>query len=153
MSIQEEIKQTKPFSSLEEEALLNIARTFHTVSLPFSNAIQKYDLTGQQYNVLRIMRGAGAQGLPCGEISNRMITCDSDITRLLDRLDKGEYIKRYRPETDRRVVIAQITEKGKEILVELDEPLKELHRKLLGKMKRENLKTLISLLEEVRSQQ
>jgi len=151
--LQQEIKQTKPFASLEEEVILNLARTAEYVMSRGAAVFRRADLTATQYNALRILRGAGEQGLACGEISERMVTRDSDITRLLDRLERRGLISRERPETNRRVVLTRITEEGLRLLAELDGPVEESNRKLAGHLGRARLKTLNELLEALRNTQ
>lgn len=148
--LQKELKQTRPFTSFEEEVVLNLARTAEHVSSQLAQALKRADLTLTQYNVLRILRGAGKEGLPCGEISERMVTKDSDITRLLDRLGKRELITRERPETNRRVVVTRITNQGLGLLAELDGPVQEANRAAAGHLSKQQLKTLNQLLEELR---
>lgn len=148
--LQRELKQTKPFSSLEEEVLLNVARTAEYVATRAAEVLKSADLTPTQYNALRILRGAGSSGLTCGEISSRMVTRDSDITRLLDRLERRGLIRRERPETSRRIVITRITGEGLRLLAELDVPMQEGARKLLAHMGKQRLKALKQLLEDCR---
>ena len=149
-SLADEIKQTKPFSSLAEEAFLNIQRTAEALVRSSSETLKPYGITGTQYNVLRILRGAGAEGLPCSEIGERMVTRDPDVTRLLDRLEKQNYITRTRSQEDRRVVNTRITKKGLDLLGELDEPMTEIHTRLLGHMSRESLLELIEACQVAR---
>jgi len=148
--LQKELKQTKPFASLEEEVLLNLARTAEHVSTHFAGVLKRADLTPTQYNALRILRGAGEEGLTCGEIGERMVTRESDITRLLDRLGKRGLITRERPETNRRIVVARITDVGLSLLAELDGPVQEANRAAASHLSRARLKTLNELLEELR---
>ncbi|HEX8139798.1 MAG TPA: MarR family transcriptional regulator [Pyrinomonadaceae bacterium] len=148
--LQEELKQTKPFASLEEEVILNLARTAEYVGSRGAEVLKQAELTPTQYNALRILRGAGAEGLTCGEISERMVTKDSDITRLLDRLERRGLISRERPENNRRVVITRITDEGLRILAELDSPMQESHLKLAGHLGEQRLKALNELLEAMR---
>jgi DNA-binding MarR family transcriptional regulator len=148
--LQKELKQTKPFASLEEEVILNLARTAEYVMSRGAAVFRSADLTATQYNALRILRGAGSRGLTCGEISERMVTRDSDITRLLDRLERRGLVSRERPETNRRVVLTRITGEGLRLLAELDDPVEESHRKLAGHLGKQRLKTLNELLEAVR---
>lgn len=148
--LQKELKQTKPFGSLEEEVLLNLARTAEHVSTQLAGVLKRADLTLTQYNVLRILRGAGEEGLTCGEISERMVTRDSDVTRLLDRLGKRGLITRERPETNRRIVVTRITGEGLSLLAELDGPVQEANRTAASHLGRARLKTLTELLEELR---
>jgi DNA-binding MarR family transcriptional regulator len=109
------------------------------------------ELTPTQYNALRILRGAGEDGLSCSEVSERMITRESDITRLLDRLENSGWIMRERPSTNRRLVLARITPAGLNLLSLLDEPLVAGHRRLVGHLGAEKLTQLIELLEEIRT--
>lgn len=148
--LQKELKQTKPFASLEEEVILNLARTAEYAGSRTGEVFKRADLTPTQYNALRILRGAGQEGLTCGEISERMVTKDSDITRLLDRLERRGLITRERPESNRRLVITRITDEGLRLLAELDAPVQENHRRLLGHLGRQRLKALNELLESIR---
>lgn len=148
--LQKELKQTKPFASLEEEVVLNLARTAEYVGARAAEVFKNADLTPTQYNALRILRGAGEEGLTCGEISERMVTKDSDITRLLDRLERRGLISRERPESNRRVVMARITGDGLRLLAELDEPVNESHRRLAGRLGKQRLRSLNELLEALR---
>jgi len=109
------------------------------------------DLSATQYNVLRILRGS-PDGLPCGEIANRMITRDPDITRLLDRLERRGLISRCRETKDRRMVMAGITPDGLKLLARLDEPVGDAHRKQLGHLGRERLRALTELLHAARAE-
>ena len=107
------------------------------------------DLSATQYNVLRILRGA-PDGLACGEIADRMITRDPDITRLLDRLEKRRLISRCRETKDRRMVKVRIVPEGLKLLSRLDEPVQQIHRKQLGHLGRERLRQLADLLQAAR---
>src|SRR5581483_7743845 len=118
-----EIKQTKPFESLETEALLNVARTADFLMRPGAELLKEHDLSPTQYNALRILRGAGKAGLACSEVGERMINKDPDITRLLDRLEERGLVTRARDAHDRRVVTAKITAKALQMLAALDEPV------------------------------
>jgi len=149
--ILKELKQKKPFPSLEAEAIVNIAKTFYVISEPFGELLQAYGLTMQQYNVLRILRGQGRGGLNCGEVGERMIHRDSDITRLMDRLVKSSLIERTRLENDRRVVLTKITENGLKVLAKLDRPVQQCNKEYLGRISKTKLTTLINILEEVRT--
>ncbi|OLB27675.1 MAG: MarR family transcriptional regulator [Acidobacteria bacterium] len=108
------------------------------------------ELTGTQYNVLRILRGAGPEGLACRAIADRMITHDPDITRLLDRLEKQGWITRERQKDDRRVVKARMTARGLELLKPLDQPMRNLHKRQFRHMAGGRLKALYDLLEQIR---
>jgi MarR family transcriptional regulator, organic hydroperoxide resistance regulator len=147
-----DIKQNKPFRYLEEEAFLNLLRTTDALKQGETDFLDRYNLSHAQYNVLRILRGAGADGLPCGEIGARMITRDPDVTRLLDRLEKRGLAQRCRESKDRRVVTARIAPAGLELLASMDGPLVEVLKSLLGHLNRSELKSLIELLEKAREQ-
>ncbi len=127
--LQEEIKQRKPFRNPETEAFLDLVRTAGALVRDLEQMLKPYGLTATQYNVLRILRGAGGAGLTCTEISKRMINADPDVTRLLDRMKKRGLIRRVRGQTDRRVVTATISPEGTRLAQELDHPLDELHQR------------------------
>src|SRR5512135_1869674 len=116
---------------LEEAAFVDLVRTAELLSRPIAQLLKAHDLSPAQYNVLRILRGS-PDGLTCGEIGNRMITRDPDITRLLDRMEKRGLIERWRETKDRRVVQARITPEGLKLLAKLDEPVEQGHREQLG---------------------
>jgi DNA-binding MarR family transcriptional regulator len=149
--LQAEIQQTKGFRSLEEEVMLNLERTVDTLSRSFEALLKPFGLTPTQYNVLRILRGAGKAGLMCSQTAERMITRDPDITRLLDRLEKRGLIRRARDPRDRRVVLTSITPAGLKLLEPLDDAVDHLHRRQLGHLSPVKLRTLRTLLEEARS--
>lgn len=149
--LQAEIRQRKPFGSLEEETYLNLVRTADALSREIELLLQPYGLTGTQYNVLRILRGAGEEGATCSGISERMLAFDPDVTRLLDRLEKLQFVQRIRSTTDRRVVITTITPSGLELLGKLDEPLESLLKQQFKEIGRERMRQLIADLEEIRS--
>ena len=148
--IQAELKQTKPIASLEEEAFLNIQRTANALAQGIGELLKAHDLTATQYNVLRILRGAGSCGLTAGDIGERMITRDPDVTRLLDRLERRGLVERWRCTEDRRVVWTRITEAGLETIAPLDKPVVELHVSQLGHLGHDRLQELIALLEVAR---
>jgi DNA-binding MarR family transcriptional regulator len=135
--------------SPEEAAFLDLLRTTDMLSRGLVHVLRAEDLSSTQYNVLRILRGA-PEGLPCGEIGNRMITRDPDITRLLDRLEKRALISRRRDTQDRRTVLTRITPDGLKTLARLDEPVQSAHRQLLGHLGRARLRALGDLLRLAR---
>jgi DNA-binding MarR family transcriptional regulator len=135
----------------EEVVFLELLRTTDMLSRRLTRVLKTEDLSANQYNVLRILRGA-LDGLPCGEIGNRMVTRDPDITRLLDRLEKRTLISRCRETRDRRMVMARITAEGLELLARLDEPVRETHRRQLSHLGRERLRTLTVLMRDSRVQ-
>ena len=136
--------------TLEEAAFLELLRTTDMLSRGLAHLLKNEDLSANQYNVLRILRGA-PQGLPCGEIANRMITRDPDVTRLLDRLEKRGLVARCRQTKDRRTVMTRITAEGLKLLARLDEPIQSGHRRQLGHLGRERLRALAELLQASRS--
>ncbi len=145
-----EIRQNKPFEMLEEEAVLNIHRTSEVLGQALVEFLKEYQLSHTQYNVLRILRGAGSDGATCSGIAERMITRDPDITRLLDRLEGRGLVARERSREDRRVVVTTITGTGLDLLASLDEPLRNFLRARMGGMERGALTGLIEQLEQVR---
>jgi DNA-binding MarR family transcriptional regulator len=149
--LQAEIKQKAPFTSIEQEVYLNLLKTGDAVSQPVEKLLRASGLSGTQYNVLRILRGAGRQGLTCGETGERMVTHDPDITRLLDRLEKRKLVTRSRNARDRRVVTTRISAEGLKLLGTLDKPVTEMGRGLFKHMAQQDLTKLLSLLEKVRS--
>ena len=134
----------------EEAAFLALLRTAEALSRHVAEPLKAEDLSPAQYNVLRILRGS-SEGLTCGEIGNRMISRDPDITRLLDRMEKRELISRARSVEDRRVVLTRITREGLDLLAKLDHPVRDVHRRLLGHLGPERLRQLMTLLEACQS--
>jgi len=149
--LRDELKQNKPFANLREEAILNVWRTGDFMARHLQQLLKTRGLSQTQYNVLRILRGSGDQGLPSGEIAGRLLTQDPDVTRLMDRLVKQGLAKRTRLRQDRRVVLAKITPAGLAILAELETPVSELIHGLMAHVKDSQLQTLIAVLEEMRS--
>src|SRR5271167_1510348 len=136
--------------SREEAVFLDLLRTCDLLSRRPAQLLKTEDLSGTQYNVLRILRGA-PEGLPCGEIASRMITRDPDVTRLLDRLEKRGLISRCRETKDRRTVMTRIAPAGLKLLTVLDDPIRDAHRKQLGHLGPKRLRTLAELLRMARS--
>ena len=128
---------------------MDMMRTVDRLSRRPAQLLKSEDLTSTQYNVLRILRGA-PEGLSCGEIAERMITRDPDITRLLDRLEKRGLVTRWRDTADRRSVFTRISSDGLALLARLDEPIQQLHREQLGHLGREKLRILAALMNECR---
>src|SRR5208337_2592413 len=143
-------KPRKPSRSLEQEAYLSLQRTADLLARGAEEAIKRWGLSATQYNVLRILRGAGPGGLCCGEVAERMITHDPDITRLLDRLEKRGLIVRARGSKDRRVITARIAREGLRILAQLDGRIEEFHRRQLGHLGKRGLRLLLGLLSAAR---
>jgi DNA-binding MarR family transcriptional regulator len=148
--IQTEIKQSRPFSSVEEEAFLSLQRTADQLQWRAAELFKPFGLSPTQYNALRILRGAGEMGLACSEVAERMINRDPDITRLLDRLEKRGLTKRSRDQKDRRMIVAHITREGLRLLKAMDAPVEDFQKALLGRMGEKKLKTLIRLLGDAR---
>jgi len=133
----------------EEVTYLELCRTADILSRGVSEVLKAEELSPNQYNVLRILRGA-PEGLACTEIGNRMISRDPDITRLLDRLEKRGLVSRCRQRSDRRTVLTRITEAGLKLLSQLDSPVLDTHRLLLGHLGPEKLHGLLQLLSDLR---
>ena len=134
----------------EEAAFLDLARTTEMLSRPVELLLKSSNVSPAQYNVLRILRGSPA-GLTCREIGERLITRDPDITRLVDRLVQRKLVSRDRDEKDRRVVLTRIRPEGLELLASLDEPIRDVHRRLLGHLGPARLFALAQLLEACRN--
>jgi DNA-binding MarR family transcriptional regulator len=149
--IQEELKQTKPFQSVAQEAFLTLQRTADVITRRSTQFLKQWDVSGTQYNVLRILRGAGPGGLRCGEIGERMVTHDPDITRLLDRMEKAGWIERARDTTDRRVVLTRISRKGLDLLKQIDKPLEEEIKLMGSHISEKRFRELINILNELRN--
>src|SRR5215468_8618006 len=141
-------KPGHPPGPLEERVFLALLQAADALGQQAEQLTRTAELTGTQYNVLRILRGAGSEGLACRGIGDRMITHDPDITRLLDRLEKRGLIARERQKDDRRVVKTRITPKGLDILKKLDNPVREFHKKKFAHFSVAKLKQLADLLAE-----
>jgi len=146
-----DLRQTKPFESVEAMVFLNLLRTGEVLLEGETALLRTAELSFAQYNVLRILRGAGTAGLACGEIAERMVNRDPDITRLLDRLERRGLVRRTRGEDDRRVVCTRITKEGLALLKGLDAPVARVHQEQLGHMSRADLQRLSDLLEQART--
>jgi DNA-binding MarR family transcriptional regulator len=149
-SIQAELKQRKPFRTLEEEASVSLARSAALMEYAAAEVLRRYGLTPTQYNVLRILRGAEPDGLGRNEVRERLVFKVSDATRLLDRLEETGLVARTRGGEDRRVVVARITRKGLDLLAPLDGEIEQFHRQKLGHMGERKLRTLLNLLADAR---
>lgn len=137
-------------SKVQADAYLAVVRTAEDMQRGFTELLKASELSFAQYNVLRILRGAGADGLTCGGVSERLVQHDPDVTRLLDRLEKRTLIERHRDQKDRRVVRIAITDAGLALLAQLDEPMDAVHEQQFGHLSDARLKELMALLEEVR---
>jgi DNA-binding MarR family transcriptional regulator len=148
--LQDELKQTRPWESLEEEVILNIARTYAVLEHAIAQVLKPHGVTPTQYNVLRILRGAGDVGLCRNEVGERLIRPVPDVTRLLDRMEEMGLITRRRDGADRRFVTTVITAQGLALLGELDVPILEFHRARLAHLTEAQMRAAIDMLEGVR---
>ena len=153
LNLKEEIKQTKPFTSLEQEAMLSIQRTDALLGYSIIEVLKPYDVTPTQYNVLRILRGAGPLGLCREDIRERLISQVPDVTRLLDRMEEAGLVGRERDPVDRRLVTSRITDAGLALLEKLEAPIARLHERQLGHMTKTELRSLITLLAKARERE
>lgn len=148
--LQRELRQSKPFPSPAQEAVVALLRTADVVRRRVAAIVEREGITLQQYNVLRIMRGAGAAGIPTLSIAERMIEHAPGITRLMDRLEQAGLGCRRRCTEDRRQVFCEITPAGLELLARLDEPIAAAEETLMGGLDGPSLRRLLALLEAVR---
>ena len=148
--IQSELKQRKPFRSVQQEAGLALLRTADVVRKRIAKVIEPHGVTLQQYNVLRIIAGAGEGGIPTLDIAERMIEEAPGVTRLLDRLEAKHMVRRQRCPTDRRQVLCWITEAGSKLLSDLEGPVDQADHLAVGSLSSSDVERLIGLLDEVR---
>jgi DNA-binding MarR family transcriptional regulator len=145
------LKQNRPFVSLEQEVYLSILRTASELSYAVDQFFGQFDITQSQYNVLQILRGAGADGLCRNEISERMVTATPDMTRLLDRMEKAGWVTRKRAEDDRRQVSTHITKSGMELLATLEKPTGDFVTPLFAGTAISDLKTVLKVNDQIRT--
>src|ERR687890_2039595 len=138
-TLQEDLRQTRPFSSLQQEAYLSVVRTTSALTDHVEDLLKPYGISATQYNVLRILRGAGEGGLCRNELRDRMLTRMPDMTRLLDRMEEAGLVTRSREREDRRMVLTRITERGLELLDALDAPIAANHQAQLGHLSYQQL--------------
>jgi DNA-binding MarR family transcriptional regulator len=150
-SIQSEIRQTQPFRSRADEAAIALLRTADVVRRRIGETMAPFGITMQQYNVLRILRGAGSKPLPTLEIAERMIEEAPGITRLLDRIEAKGWVQRTRCKEDRRQVLCSITPQGLDLLASMDEAITRADHDAIGDLEQAELKELIGLLGRVRA--
>ena len=143
--LRDEIRQERPFDSLHQEAYLNLVRTVVVLTDTLEQVLRPLGLSGPQYNVLRILRGAGADGLCRNEIRDRLISRMPDVTRLLDRMEAQGLVRRERSEADRRQVSTYITDAGALLLADADGPVAAEHARQLGHLTPDQLRTLVEL--------
>lgn len=148
--LQRELKQKRPFAAPTQEAAVALMRTADLMRRALAAVVEPLDVTIQQYNVLRILRGAGQRGLPTLEIAERMIEQAPGITRLIDRLEAKQLVARERCDTDRRQVFCQITRDGLALLAQLDQPIEEAEKDALRDLSDPQLARLLSLLDRAR---
>jgi DNA-binding MarR family transcriptional regulator len=144
--LRDDIQQSKPFSSLEQEAFLNLLRTQAELSDSFERMLRPFGISAAQYNVLRILRGSEANAMCRNEIRGRLLTRMPDVTRLLDRMEEAGLVSRSRSAEDRRQVGTQLTERGRALVDQLDAAVADEHRKRLGHLSHSQLRTLVELL-------
>lgn len=149
-SLHQQIKQSRAFDSLEQEAFLNLLRTAGLLGGTIEHLLKRHGLSTSQYNVLRILRGQSGPGLPCNSIGERMVNRVPDVTRLVDKLVRQGLAARRRSSEDRRVVLISITDAGRHLLAELDEPLRNTHLQLLQHMTAREMRELNRLLVKAR---
>lgn len=149
-TLRDEIRQSRPFRSRGQEAMLGVLRTASLLRGKVSEVIEPFGVTIQQYNVLRILRGAGGDSLPTLEIGQRMIEPSPGITRLLDKLVSKGLVTRERCASDRRQVLCRIRPAGLDLLAEMDEPIEAMESSALDRLSASELETLIGLLDRVR---
>ena len=149
--LQRELRQNKPFESSSQEAVLGLVRTTDCLRRLLSSIVEPLDITIQQFNVLRILRGAGDDALPTLAIAERMVEQTPGVTRLLDRLEAKRLIARQRCPEDRRQVLCRITPTGLTLLARLDEPIRAAEREALGVLPEADRRRLIELLDRVRA--
>jgi len=151
-TLRDEIRQNKPFESPAQEAILSLFRTTDMLQRMFSQLVEPHGISLQQYNVLRILRGAGKEGIPTLEIADRMVEKTPGITRLLDKLEAKQFVRRERCPEDRRQVLCWITERGLRLLAELDKPAVSAGSKAMEPLTSATLRSLISNLQKIRAQ-
>ncbi len=149
-TLKEDLRQRKGFRSLQQEAFLNVLRPSSTLTDDLDELLRPYGISATQYNVLRILRGSGPDGLCRNELRDRMLTRMPDMTRLLDRMEEAGWVTRAREREDRRMVLTRISVAGQELLKELDAPVDALHRTQLDRLTDDQLRSLIDLLTLVR---
>ena len=144
-------KSAKPFASVAEEAVIGLMRTAEVVRRRLAGAIEPEGITAQQFNVLRILRGARERGLPTLEIAERMIEHAPGITRMIDRLIAKELVARERCAEDRRIVYCAITNEGRSLLARLDGPVREADCAALKEITERDQRGLIAMLDAIRA--
>lgn len=150
-TLQQDLRQTRPFNSLEQEALLSVVRTSAELMDRFELFLRPFNITATQYNVLRILRGVEPEGLCRNELRDRMLTRMPDVTRLLDRMEEAGLVERARDHDDRRMVTTRITPRALELLATLDPLVAEREKHFFAGITREQTQTLIEVLDAIRN--
>jgi DNA-binding MarR family transcriptional regulator len=148
--LQTELHKQRPFDSPQQEAYLNLVRTHSVLAGAFDRFFKVHGLSQATYNVLRILRGAGDDGRMCHEVAQHLVAQVPDVTRLIDRLEKGGLATRQRSSDDRRVVRVRITRQGLALLAKLDRPLLDLHAQQMAGLSEAELAELSRLLTRAR---
>jgi DNA-binding MarR family transcriptional regulator len=148
--LRHELRQQKPFRTIQQEAQLSVIRTGSLLTDAFERMLKPYGITSAQFNVLRILRGAEPQGLCRNELRERLLTRMPDVTRLLDRMVDAGLVERTREGEDRRRVRTRITPKARRLVDKLDDIVTEEHQRRFGHLGKEKLRDLIETLTEVR---
>ena len=149
--LQDEIRQTIPFQCVREELALNLSRTAAMLSHEMEQGLRGYGLSATQYNVLRILRGAGAAGLCQYEVADRLVAQVPDVPRILNRMEKAGWVQRTRGVLDRRVVTATLTERGQRLVGDLDAPMEQLLQSMFTVMTEAEMTTMNELLVAART--
>ncbi|HEX5580410.1 MAG TPA: MarR family transcriptional regulator [Gemmatimonadaceae bacterium] len=149
--LRDEIRQGRPFRSRQEEAYLSLVRTAAVLTDAFDQMLKPYGISGTQYNVLRILRGAGADGLCRNEVRDRLLTRMPDVTRLLDRMEEAGLVTRERSSEDRRMVTTRLTAEGQRLVDRLDDVVRQEHERLLGHVDEPRLAALVETLAAIRT--
>jgi DNA-binding MarR family transcriptional regulator len=149
-TLKDDLRQGKPFDSLHQEAFLNVARTEAVLHDGIDRVLGPHGLSLTQYNVLRMLRGAGPNGLCRNEIRDRLITRMPDVSRLLDRMEAAGLVHRVRSTADRRLVNTTLTDHGRTLVNRLDAEVAQEHARQLGHLNTAQLRTLIELLSLAR---
>ena len=150
-TLQHEIRQKRAFDHPAAEAYLNLMRTHCVLTAIQASVFKDFGLSAPLYNILRILRGAGKDGIRVQEIGDRMITREPDTTRLVDRLEKAGLAKRERTTEDRRVVLVHITDPGLKLLDRMEAPVRDSLDRMLGHMNRKDLDSISRLMEAARA--
>ena len=150
-TLRDEIKQTRPFRSSAEEVVVSVLRTAAVIQRHLAQVVETHGITIQQYNVLRILRGAGDEGLPTLAIRDRMVEEAAGITRLLDKLEVAGYVVRERCTPDRRQVLCHITPKGASVVEALDKPMHAANQRLGSNLDDAERAQLVDLLGAIRA--